>query len=84
MKTNLPAAPDLAGPSDELIREYAYHLYEQDGCVAGHEVEHWLEARACLRANIPATRSRLRLHEHIAYIPAPASLPPGTQKLLTR
>ena len=54
-------------------------------CHGTHEVHAMDEAGSKTnRANIPATRSRLRLHEHIAYIPAPASLPSGTQKLLTR
>ena len=44
------------------MREYAYHLYEQSGRLPGHDVEHWLEAQACLMAGIPRHRSHVRLH----------------------
>lgn len=60
-KTN--AAPPLP-PSEDDIRDYAYHLYEQSGRVPGHDLEHWLEAKACLEANIPKHRARTRLHHH--------------------
>ncbi|MEO6002662.1 MAG: DUF2934 domain-containing protein [Opitutus sp.] len=56
-----PPSRDL--PEDE-IRDYAYHLYEQSGCASGHDEENWLEAKACLEANIPRERTHLRLHRH--------------------
>lgn len=52
-------------PSDDVIREYAYHLYEQGNCSPGHDLDNWLEATACLKANIPTHRSGTRLHQHV-------------------
>ena len=52
-------------PTYEQIREYAYHLYEQNGRVPGHDLDNWLEAEACLTANIPRIHSRTRLHRHL-------------------
>jgi hypothetical protein len=54
-------APALLPPED-AIRDYAYHLYEQSGRAPGHDLDNWLEAEACLKANIPVHRSRARLH----------------------
>lgn len=50
-----------AGPSDGLIRDYAYHLYVQSGAVPGRDVDNWLEAKACVLANVPIHRSHVRL-----------------------
>ena len=54
-----------AQPSEDDIRDYAYHLYRQSDCAPGHDLANWLEATACLQANIPADRSGTRLHEHL-------------------
>jgi hypothetical protein len=43
-----PATPAHT-PDEDAVRDYAYHLYEQSGCTHGHDVEHWLEASACLK-----------------------------------
>ena len=51
-------------PSDDDIREYANHLYMQRGSANGHDVDDWMEAQACLCANIPKDASRTRLHHH--------------------
>ncbi len=51
-------------PSEDEIRDYAKHLYVQQGCVDGHDQEYWLEAEACLRSGIPKESSRTRLHHH--------------------
>jgi hypothetical protein len=51
-------------PSENDIRDYAYHLYQQSNCVPGHDLDNWLEATACLKANIPSHRSGTRLHHH--------------------
>ncbi len=48
-------------PSEDEIRAYAYHLYLQGNGEPGHAVDHWLEAIACLKANIPAHHSAARL-----------------------
>jgi len=36
---------------------YAYHLYKQGNCAPGHDVDNWLKATACPKANIPSHRS---------------------------
>jgi hypothetical protein len=54
----------LNKPSEDDIRAYAYHLYEQSGCSPGHDVDNWLEAISCLNANIPSHQSRSRMHHH--------------------
>ena len=48
-------------PDEDAVREYAYHLYEQGGRVSGHDVEHWMEAIACLKANPPGRSPYRRL-----------------------
>jgi hypothetical protein len=77
---NSPAPParqsaaTAVPPSEEEIRDYANHLYVQHGSLPGHEGDDWLEAEACLRANIPKESSRTRMHLH-AQITERASLP---------
>ncbi|MEO7412118.1 MAG: DUF2934 domain-containing protein [Opitutaceae bacterium] len=51
-------------PSEDAIRDYANHLYVQNGSVDGHDATDWLEAEACLRASIPKESSRTRIHHH--------------------
>ena len=51
-------------PSEDEIRDYANHLYVQHGSLNGHDRDDWLEAEACLRANIPKASSRTRMHDH--------------------
>lgn len=48
-------------PSEDAVRDYAYHLYEQGGCAPGHDVENWLEATHCLKAlnTVDSSRSGL-------------------------
>lgn len=48
--------------NEDDIRSYAYHLYEQGGCSPGHDLDNWLEAKACLEANVPRAHTRTRLH----------------------
>ncbi len=43
--------------NDSIVRDYAYHLYEQNGCTDGREVEDWLDAKACIENNIPREHS---------------------------
>jgi hypothetical protein len=59
-----PAAP-IFTPTEDDIRDYAYHLYQQGSSAPGHDVDNWLEATACLKANIPAQNSHSRLHQHL-------------------
>ena len=73
----LSAPPSSATPpasSEAEIRDYANHLYVQGGSVPGHEHDDWLEAEACLNANIPKESSRTRMHHH-ARITGRAALP---------
>jgi hypothetical protein len=51
-------------PSEDDIRDYAYHLYEQGNYAPGHDLDNWFEATACLQANIPSHQSAARLHHH--------------------
>ena len=65
MKNNPTLPAGLAEPTDDAIRDYAFHLYQQGGGVPGHDLDDWLEATACLKAHIPAHRSGQRLHRHV-------------------
>jgi len=60
--STLSSAP-VQEPGDDAIREYAYHLYQQGSGEPGHEVDDWLEATACLKANIPSHSAVGRLPE---------------------
>lgn len=51
-------------PTEADIRDYAYHLYEQGGCAPGHDLDNWLEAKACILSNIPRQNAHARLHRH--------------------
>ena len=62
-KPNGPHA--LPRPSTGDIRDYADHLYQQANCVPGHDLDNGREATAGLKANIPAHRSGVRLHQHV-------------------
>lgn len=62
-------------PSEDEIRAYASHLYEQNGSLDGHDTENWLEAEACLRAGIPKASTRPHVHHHHTQITARESLP---------
>jgi hypothetical protein len=53
-----------ASPSDDEIRDYAYHLYDQSGFAAGRDLDNWLEAKACLSSGIPKSESHIRLHQN--------------------
>ena len=60
----LSSAP-VQEPGEDAIRDYAYHLYQQGGGTPGRDLDDWLEARACLKANIPPHCSHSRLHLHV-------------------
>ncbi len=52
MKTHTHTAPSHpTAPCTDKIRDYAFHLYEQSGCVQGRDLDNWLEASACLHAH---------------------------------
>jgi len=65
MKNNPTLPSSLLEPKEDDIRDYAFHLYEQSRCQPGHDLDNWLEATACLKANIPAHQSASRLHRHV-------------------
>jgi hypothetical protein len=56
-------AASVQEPEENAVREYAYRLYQQGNGAPGHDVDDWLEATACLKANIPSQSSHRRLHE---------------------
>lgn len=83
MKTKSKATPPLQAtpppvrePTDDEIRDYAFHLYQQSGCLPGHDLENWLEAKACLEANIPRELSHTR-HHRLRRHAQPAASPAG-------
>jgi len=55
-------------PGEDAVRAYAYHLYQEGNCAAGHDVENWLEATACLKAHIPEHASPSRLRRYTSWI----------------
>ena len=55
-------------PGEDVVRDYAYHLYQEGNCAPGHDVENWLEALACLKAHIPEHASHSRLHRYASWI----------------
>ena len=44
-----PVATHRSEPTDDAVRDYAYHLYEQSGSTPGRDLENWLEATDCLK-----------------------------------
>jgi len=67
-KTAIPSAPSSpsAALTDDAIRDYAFHLYEQSGCTPGRDDDNWHEATAFLNSNIPAHRSNNSPQDHAA------------------
>jgi len=49
--TSSPFAPPVL--SEEDIRAYAEHLFEQSGRQPGRDLQNWFEAKAILEANLP-------------------------------
>src|SRR5260221_2240841 len=67
-------APRKCELTDDEIRDYAYHLYEQSGRIPDRDLDNWLEAKACLLACVPPHASHQRLHRHLNS-PSPANHP---------
>jgi len=65
MKNNPTLPSVLPEPNEADIRDYAFHLYVQNRCTPGHDLDDWLEAAACLKANIPPHQAASRLHRHV-------------------
>jgi len=74
LPTVSPAAVPPGTPTEDDIRSYANHLYHARGSTDGHDRDDWLEAEACLRANIPREAAHTRLHHH-SVLTARAVLP---------
>lgn len=51
-------------PTEDEIRDYAYHLYVQSGCIPGRDLANWQEAESSLRANLPSAPAHERRHIH--------------------
>jgi hypothetical protein len=62
--SSAPTTP-AASFSEDDIRSYAQHLYEQSGRIPGRDLDNWFEAKACLEANIPRHASHRRLQHHL-------------------
>jgi len=60
----MPASPIGGQAPEDEIRDYANHLFLQRGSVYGRDLDDWLEAKACLAANIPKELSHTRMHHH--------------------
>jgi hypothetical protein len=61
MKKKIHRPTPVAEPSEQAIRDYAYHLYLLGGQIPGRDFENWLEAKACLKAHIPLQHAHARL-----------------------
>lgn len=79
MKYTPTTFPAVTEPRDELIRDYAYHLFVQSGQIPGRDLDNWLEAKACIHANVPMHRSHVRLQRRLDETPArkPAKFSPS-------
>ena len=64
MKTKRNTGALRLEPTEDIVREYAHHLYLQSGCTPGRDLENWLEAKACLKACIPKSKTHQRLHHY--------------------
>ncbi len=56
--------PAFPKPTEDEIREYAYHLYVQSGFVPGRDLENWQEAESALRARIHPGKAKARPNPH--------------------
>jgi hypothetical protein len=64
MKSSQPFISTIPLNEDD-VRDYAYHLYVQNGHRNDECRDNWLEAKACLEARIPKSESHVRLHKYI-------------------
>jgi DTW domain-containing protein YfiP len=60
---------------EQEIREYAYHLYVQNGHRNDQCAENWREAEACLRTHIPKAESHIRLSKSLLCGVGPGGVP---------
>lgn len=71
MKTNTNSPAATIEPTEDDVRDYAYHLYLQSGGILDRDLDNWLEAKACLCACVPKSESQVRLHHHTRKQDAP-------------
>jgi hypothetical protein len=66
MKNNPTLPPVVHEPSEAEIRDYAYHLHQQNNCAPGRDLDNWLAAIDCLKAEIPHHPSASHLHGRLS------------------
>lgn len=70
MKKNTAPKVIPLEPGEDDIRECAYRIYLQSGCIPGHDLENWLNAKSQLEAKLArhaarrARSQRPRREEH--------------------
>ena len=78
MSTKSPHTTASTGiPSEAEIRDYAYHLYIQNGHRNDQCAANWQEAEACLRSHIPKAESHVRLSKALLSGTLPGATPGG-------
>lgn len=53
-------------PSEDDIRECAYRIYVQSGCIPGRDLENWLDAKSQLEAKLTAQIKNCRARNESA------------------
>ena len=43
---------------ETLVRQAAYAIYEQQGCISGRELEHWIAAEALVDQTLKPKKAR--------------------------
>lgn len=71
-KTVKPASADPPAGHEEAVRRIAYVLYEERGCIDGHEVEDWLRAEVLVGQQAAASAPPARKAPKAAAKAAPA------------
>jgi hypothetical protein len=56
----------LEATSDTVIRDYAYHIYVENGHRNDRCLENWADAKACIDARVPKEESVDWLHRRLA------------------
>ena len=74
MKNKSKGSPTHPKPSEDDIRDYAYHLYERSNFETGHDLDHWFEASAFLSANGAPQRHGVHHSPAIIADPTPSQL----------
>jgi hypothetical protein len=78
MNASSPSACHVCTSAGEAeIRDYAYHLYIQNGHRNDQCAANWQEAEACLRSHIPKAESHVRLSKALLSGTLPGATPGG-------